>query len=102
MTEREASRRYRLTDRGQRTYRNYHLIKRYGISIEDYDKMYESQEGKCSICNEFLPVLHVDHNHDTSAVRSLLCGSCNRGLGLFKESATILRRAAKYLERHDV
>ena len=101
MTVTEASKKYRATDKGKRTYKNYHLNKRYGISIETYDEMYESQEGRCSICNEFFPVLHVDHNHETETVRSLLCGPCNRGLGLFKEDQIILKRASKYLERHN-
>ena len=42
----------------------------------------------------------VDHDHETGAVRGLLCRECNLGLAAFRESPTALRRAAGYLERH--
>ncbi len=61
---------------------------RYGISLEKYDKMLVSQEGKCFICErhakQFRNALAVDHNHKTGEIRGLLCQSCNRVLGLLK------------------
>jgi len=42
----------------------------------------------------------VDHNHSTGKIRSLLCQGCNHGIGHFKESITLLKRAIKYLEVH--
>lgn len=44
-------------------------------------------------------VLHVDHDHQTMEVRGLLCGSCNRALGLLKDDKETLIRLATYLER---
>lgn len=80
------------------------LKKRYGISIDDYNKMYESQEGFCSICgihqSDLKVSLAVDHNHDTNKVRSLLCVNCNRGLGFFKDSIENLENAFLYLKRY--
>ena len=58
--------------------------KLYGISLEDYDQMYEAQEGVCGICgniNSSGKRLCVDHNHDTGEVRGLLCTKCNYNLG---------------------
>lgn len=75
---------------------------RYGITPEEYHQMHSSQKGCCAICE--LPEsevgkLHVDHDHENGVVRGLLCGKCNRGLGLLNDNAACLRRAAKYLSR---
>jgi hypothetical protein len=43
---------------------------------------------------------HVDHDEDTGIVRALLCGPCNRGIGIFKHDAGLLREAADYVEYH--
>ena len=60
----------------------------YGESV-DFDKMYGEQKGRCSICkkhqSELSRRLHIDHNHETGQVRSLLCHSCNIGLGMFRD-----------------
>lgn len=85
------------------------LIKReYGLDWETYLEMYERQSGSCAICRTpiglfrgdetALPVPHVDHCHSTEKVRGLLCPACNKGLGHFKDNATVLRLAIEYLE----
>jgi hypothetical protein len=54
----------------------------------------------CPICQEpFIKTPHVDHDHITGKIRSLLCDSCNKGLGFFKDDPQILRDAADYLEK---
>lgn len=75
----------------------------YGLTSDQYLDMYEAQAGCCRICGEGGETfggrrLHVDHNHETGAVRGLLCGLCNSALGKFKDSPELLRRAASYLE----
>lgn len=44
--------------------------------------------------------VHVGHEHNNNKIRGLLCGLCNKGLGQFKDSSDILKKAAEYLERH--
>src|SRR3954454_6352124 len=79
--------------------RTYHLKRRYGITAEDADAMLEAQNGLCAICGS-APAAHVDHDHETGAVRALLCFNCNGGLGQFKDDPRVLRAAAEYVEEH--
>ena len=39
----------------------------------------------------------IDHDHNTGAIRGLLCSNCNNGLGRFKDSRDYLQSAIKYL-----
>ena len=52
----------------------------------------------CQLCGRS-ERLHVDHCHKTGRVRGRLCSDCNNGIGLFKDSAEVLCRAAIYLCR---
>lgn len=71
----------------------------YGITGDEYWKLYEAQGGKCAICQRATGArkrLAVDHNHETGLVRGLLCGPCNRDLiGVYDEAALI--RAILYV-----
>jgi hypothetical protein len=78
--------------------RNYHLKRRYGITATEFDAMAAEQGGLCAICRE-RPAVHVDHDHQTGAVRGLTCFNCNGGLGQFKDRVDIMRNAIRYLER---
>jgi hypothetical protein len=79
--------------------RTYHLKRRYGITAKEADTMLAEQGGLCAICRA-APAAHVDHDHATGRVRQLLCFNCNGGLGQFKDDPTMLREAARYVERH--
>lgn len=79
--------------------RTYHLTRRYGITAEEADLLLERQGGLCAICCA-APAAHVDHDHETGAVRALLCFNCNGGLGQFKDDPRVLRAAAEYVEEH--
>ncbi len=84
-------------------YENWRLKARYGITLEQYEAMFIAQQGRCAICNrEDSNRLHVDHNHTSGKVRSLLCGSCNRGIGMFAEDVKLLEKAIKYLKKADI
>jgi hypothetical protein len=82
--------------------------KRAGIkdmTYERYLKMLEDQNYCCAICSIHKDLvkrqLAVDHNHDTGEVRGLLCDACNGGIGKLKDSATILLKAIKYLNKYE-
>lgn len=76
----------------------------YGISLVQYNEMLAAQNHCCAICKthekEFTRRLSVDHCHETNAVRQLLCGKCNAGLGNFQESEAFLSAAIEYLRHH--
>ena len=76
-------------------------IKRlYGITPDDYNRMYEDQKGCCKVCGNQSgnTKFHIDHCHDTGKVRGLLCDTCNRGLGYFKDDTRLLQNSIEYLE----
>ena len=82
--------------------RRWKYQNKYGITLEDYDEMLNQQNGCCAICGSNDPGgpgkrFVVDHNHQTKEVRGLLCNSCNRALGYFQDSPSILSKALNYL-----
>ena len=79
--------------------RTYHLVRRYGITAQEYDLMLDAHGGLCAICRA-APAAHVDHDHATNAVRELLCFNCNGGLGQFRDDPAVLLAAVAYLEKH--
>lgn len=79
-----------------------HILKStYGITLEDYGAILESQGRTCAICGrtpeENGKRLAVDHDHETGEVRGLLCVVCNIGIGMFQDSPEICNLAAQYL-----
>ncbi len=81
------------------------VLKRHGLTLEDFERMSITQGGKCAICGTTTPGgngkhLAVDHDHITGEVRALLCGHCNQGLGHFKDNPNRLEAAARYLRAH--
>lgn len=76
------------------------LLKRYGMSLADWDKLYALQGGKCLICRRSPKAerdFHVDHDHLTDKVRGLLCMQCNTALGNLEENVERFKRATQYL-----
>jgi hypothetical protein len=80
----------------------------FGITLDQYNQMLKDQNGVCVICknpeNEVEKgkqqrTLSVDHNHKTGKVRGLLCGKCNKGIGLFKDNIYLLQSAIDYLKK---
>lgn len=81
--------------------RKRRLPKIYGITNERYDEILEAQGNRCAVCGSDDPGHYgkfvVDHDHETDAVRGLLCDDCNKGLGNFKDSIFNLESAIAYL-----
>lgn len=94
----------------QHWYRQYHMLRKHGLTETMLTKMEAAQDGVCAICHTFRPrpnwrsgkpeMLNVDHDHETNKVRGLLCDGCNRGIGLLGDSIETVRSALAYLERH--
>lgn len=80
--------------------------RQYGITLAQYDEMCADQNGKCAICGNSDEVegrrLAIDHCHDSGKVRGLLCGKCNRGLGLFYDNQELLGNAISYLTKYSL
>ena len=82
-------------------------VRKYGLTPEQYGKMLAEQNGKCWICH--LPEtklafgkvqsLCVDHDHETNAVRRLLCHRCNVVVGLLRENVSLAENFVEYLRR---
>lgn len=78
------------------------LLKRYGLTIEQWEAMRDSQNGLCAICEQPPSKerdFHVDHCHQTGRVRGLLCVRCNTSLAWFERVQGRVGRVMKYLEQ---
>ncbi|MFG2019728.1 endonuclease VII domain-containing protein [Actinomadura geliboluensis] len=76
--------------------RHYHLRQKYGINDDDTKWLLKVQVGYCAVCSDH-PAEHVDHDHETGAVRGLTCVGCNSGMGQLRDDPIALRRAADYV-----
>ena len=78
------------------------LKSKYGLTPEAWHIMFDEQGRKCAICESTdagaKSGWNTDHCHKSGLVRFILCAHCNRGLGAFKDSPDVMRRAAKMLE----
>ena len=84
------------------------IEEQYGITPDDYYRMWSEQDGCCKICKGWFRgktnggsecvTFCVDHCHNTGKVRGLLCRDCNTGLGHFKDNTKRLEDAIDYLK----
>ncbi len=94
---------YKHYDKRRLTFRAY-ILRKYKLTINDYDRMFLEQQGQCKICKSTNPgklkiVFCVDHCHKTGKIRGLLCQTCNRGLGLFGDNHELVKIAYEYLHQ---
>ena len=87
-----------------------HLIKKYGITLTQYEELFEAQGGVCALCKKGETTkrmkkgdgrerLAVDHCHDTGRVRGLLCFKCNTAIGSLGDTEEDAQRVVDYLNR---
>ena len=81
---------------------------KFGLTLEDYDKMLSDQNGVCAICQKECKTgkgLGIDHDHKCCSgekscgkcIRGLLCSNCNGAIGMLQEDFKIIDRAKEYI-----
>jgi len=82
-------------------YRNYFLLKKFGIGLKEYNKILKNQKNRCLICgnSDYNKHMPVDHCHKTGHIRGILCSKCNLALGLFNDDIKVLNSAITYLNK---
>ena len=98
----ERSRKHYAENKNQ--HRNSTMYRKYGITLEQYNKIREAQNYCCALCGKHegdnKQGLVIDHCHKSTEVRKLLCTTCNVGLGMFKDNVDLLTKAIEYLKEH--
>lgn len=80
--------------------RQTQMYRRYGITTEQFEEMNAKQEGKCDICGAVeTGALCIDHCHTSGNIRGLLCGKCNKALGLLGDTEEAVEKALLYLRK---
>ena len=79
---------------------NRRLVREFGITLAEYDEMFDAQAGVCALCGKPESLnrrLAVDHCHDTGQVRGLLCFKCNTAIGALGDNEAAIAAAIIYL-----
>lgn len=97
-------------NRSAKYYDNYYN-KRFGISLDEVQKMLSNQNGLCANIGCSKPIrmgsvennatFAVDHNHETGKVRALLCTRCNCMLGHIEKNRSLVPGMMDYLNKHN-
>lgn len=85
-------------ERSREIERKGYYKRKFGITVEQYDEMLAAQNGACGICSKppEKKRLAIDHDHETGAIRGLLCVPCNAALGVLE---ALLEEAKTYLAK---
>jgi len=75
----------------------------YSLTREQWQVIYNKQNGNCAICGKSQDKLgyklQIDYDQVTGKVRGLLCRKCNMGIGMFGEDVENINKAIRYLEK---
>jgi hypothetical protein len=99
----ERGRVYRTSAVGKLKRKRQHFLdnlKKYNLTELEFNALLKAQDNKCAICHRSFDDSHrphVDHDHQTGAVRGLLCRRHNTGLGCFGDDADLMTAAIAYL-----
>ena len=82
-----------------------HLFRKYGITVQDKERMWAEQDGKCKVCGE--PMKHVfdrdccvDHCHETKKVRGLIHWYCNIIVGVVENKPVLFQQVKSYIDSY--
>jgi len=84
-------------------------LKKFNLTLEEYDKMFGEQNEVCYICGQSetstskygsINRLAVDHNHQNNKLRKLLCRRCNTILGLAGDNVNLFIKMISYIQEH--
>jgi hypothetical protein len=115
---------YREWERNKRyqnisKYRYRDVLKKHKITADQYEKIWDKHKGLCAICFKeetrisrngvtttriCLDHCHIcdDNGYDgIDTIRGMLCGACNKGIGLLEDNPEYLLRAITYLQQHE-
>lgn len=85
---------------------NDKLVRKFGLTYDEYKIKLESQNGVCSICGKSpeqnKKLLAVDHNHVTGKIRGILCSSCNICIGFIEKNNLDFNKIKEYLNQHNI
>lgn len=70
----------------------------YRLTEDEYQRKFAEQGGLCDMCRQEA-LSCVDHDHESSRVRGLLCRRCNLYLGYIETTPSIVKMANDYLHR---
>lgn len=97
-------------ERTRRNNQDSHLLRTYGVTLEQVQELSSRQGDRCAICGrhadeikridslgKVIDRLYVDHDPQTGQIRGLLCKDCNIALGLLLEEPVLLEVALEYL-----
>lgn len=85
----------------EQTERYRRIRRKYGLTVEQWNKLWDHQQGRCFICRKPFSsnrLACVDHEHTEGLIRGLLCTDCNYQLGLHHDNLDWFQRAAVYLD----
>jgi hypothetical protein len=94
----EAARQYAYnyvrTEQGKKAMRRG-VLKKYGLTLEDYDKILRKQKNVCLFCGEpprLNTNLDVEHDHKTKTVRGLVHRRCNSFIAIVEKYIEQVKR----------
>ena len=74
----------------------------YGLTPEAFHSMLAEQGGMCAICkkaNWGKKTPYLDHDHNSKAVRGILCVRCNTALGMINDDIKTAKSIVVYLKK---
>jgi len=91
----------RNTERRSKEEKARRYLRDYGLTLEQWDALFESQGRRCAICRTSDSGTKLgwdtDHDHTTNQTRGILCHGCNVMLGGARDKVSTLSQGAKYL-----